>query len=87
MTPRNPQIRVCGVNEEAQFVLCLLQSVYQGVPVVPAQIHHFAESRHWQQQIIVKLSSPGAEHEREKFQPRGKKTNQLQIVSEGCRSQ
>lgn len=66
---------MCGVNEEAQFVPCLLQSLYQGIPVVPAQNHHFVESRHWQQQIIVKLSSPGAEHEREKFQPRGKKNN------------
>lgn len=64
---------MCGVNEEAQFVPCLLQSVYQGVPVVPAQNHHFVESRHWQQQIIVKLSSPWAEPECEKFQPRGKK--------------
>lgn len=84
MTPRNLQIRVCGVSEEAQFVPCLLQSVYQGVSVVPGQNHHFVESRHWQQQIIVKLSSPGAEHECEKFQPRGKKKQQPQMVSDGC---
>lgn len=84
--PRNVQIRMCGVNEEVQFVPCLFQIVYQGVPVVPAQNHHFVELRHLQQQIIVKLLSSGVEHEREKFQPRAK-ILQLQIVSEGCRSQ
>lgn len=72
-SPRNPQIRACGVDEEVQFVLCFLQSVYQGVPVVPAPNHHFVELRHQQQQIIIKLPSPGAEHKREKFQPQGEK--------------
>lgn len=82
-TPRNPQIRVHTVNEEAKSVPCLLQSDYQGGPVVPAPNHHFAELRHQQQQIIVKLSSPGAEHEHEKFQPRGKKnTNWFQKAAE-----